>query len=89
MIHILTVLQIITAALIGIDGMDEYEDVIICEVMPAEVYGMDDSDGAKVCANIIDYTDFTIIYEHDNGTIVLAGFNEHGEVIHEDVLLDR
>lgn len=70
-------------------GTTDSNDSIICEVQPLETYGFSPLyEGVyeeRVCSNIIDYTDFTIVHIDEldnatNGSILSVEINEHEEV---------
>lgn len=63
---------------------------IVCEVVPLEWYGFvplyEDIYDERVCKNIIDYTDFTIVHideleDVENGSILKVEVNNDNEVV--------
>jgi len=70
-------------------NMNGDNSAIICEVEPLEDHGFtalyEEMYDERVCVNIIDRTDFTIIHideldDVDNGSKLHVEFNEYGEV---------
>lgn len=83
-------LNIATTSLIGVQAdvntqPIETEDAMICEVEPLDNYGMDGKSYESICANIFDYTDFTIVEDRDNGDLlqVEKGEDNHGVTSHK------
>lgn len=82
-----TIITVLVTALSILTAAPGEGETIICEVVPVEMYGMDDSDGASICANIVDHMDFSIIYDVELGDIMSVEFNEHDEVVAQEVII--